>query len=61
MKSIPELEEEWSATRYPGWESGEIWIPSEEYTIDDAKKMRRQMTTSSRILKKFLKEKHGIK
>ena len=61
INSIPELEEEWSATRYPGWEGEEIWIPSEEYTIGDAKKMKRQMERSSRILKKFLKEKHGIK
>lgn len=60
-KNIPGLEEEWSATRYPGWESGEIWIPSEEYTVGDAKEMKRQMETSARILKKFLKEKHGIK
>lgn len=61
MENIPELEEEWSATRYPGWESGEIWIPSKEYTIDDAKKMKRQMDAASKILKKFLKEKHRIK
>lgn len=60
-ENIPELEEEWSATRYPGWESGEIWIPSEEYTIDDAKKVKRQMEAASKILKKFLKEKHRIK
>lgn len=26
--SVPELEEEWSATRYPGWENDRIWIPS---------------------------------
>ena len=52
-KNIPELEEEWSATRYPGWESGDIWIPSEEYTVDDAKEMKSRMETSSKALKKF--------
>jgi len=52
-KNIPELEEEGSATRYPGWESGDIWIPSEEYTVDDAKEMKSRMETSSKALKKF--------
>jgi len=60
-ENIPELEEEWSATRYPGWENAQIWIPSEEYTVADAKDMKRRMEASSRILRKFLKEKHRIK
>jgi len=60
-ENIPELEEEWSATRYPGWENAQIWVPSEEYTVADAKDMKRRMEASSRILRKFLKEKHRIK
>ena len=60
-ENIPELEEEWSATRYPGWENAQIWVPSEEYTVTDAKDMKRRMEASSRILRKFLKEKHRIK
>jgi len=60
-ENIPELEEEWSATRYPGWENAQIWVPSEEYTAADAKDMKRRMEASSRILRKFLKEKHRIK
>ncbi|HHT9114703.1 MAG TPA: HEPN domain-containing protein [Candidatus Wunengus sp. YC65] len=60
-ENIPELEEEWSATRYPGWENAQIWVPSEEYTVDDARDMKRRMEASSRILRKFLKEKHRIK
>lgn len=60
-ENIPELEEEWSATRYPGWESAQIWIPSEEYTIADAKDMKKRMDACSKILRKFLKENHGIK
>lgn len=59
--NIPELEEEWADTRYPEWESENIWIPSEEYNIDDAKEMQDRMESSSKILTKFLKEKHGIK
>lgn len=58
--SIPELEEEWSATRYPGWQDDRIWIPSESYTIDDAIEMKSRMIAVSDILKNFLKEKHGI-
>lgn len=61
MDSIPELEEEWSATRYPGWENEQIWIPSESYTLDDAKEMESRMKAASRILKKFLAEKHSIR
>lgn len=60
-ENIPELEEEWSATRYPGWESAQIWIPSEEYTIADAKDMKKRMEACLKILRKFLKENHGIK
>lgn len=58
--SIPELEEEWSATRYPGWQDDRIWIPSENYTIDDAIEMKSRMIAVSGILKNFLKEQHGI-
>lgn len=59
--NIPELEEEWSATRYPGWESDKIWIPSESYTQDDAMEMKSRMEAASKVLKNFLDEKHGIK
>ncbi len=60
-ENIPELEEEWSATRYPGWENAQIWVPSEEYTVADAKDMKRRMEASSRILRKFLKERGSCK
>lgn len=58
--NIPELEEEWSVTRYPGWDNSEIWIPSEQYTIEDATEIGEKMEIVSNILKKFLKEKHNI-
>lgn len=58
--SIPELEEEWSATRYPGWQDDRIWIPSESYTIDDANEMKSRMIAASGILRKFLEERHGV-
>lgn len=54
MESIPELEEEWSATRYPGWESDHIWIPSESYTLDDALQLEEKMNVASGILMKHL-------
>jgi len=61
MDSIPELEEEWSATRYPGWENNRIWIPSESYTLDDASGMKSKMEAASSVLREFLEKRHGIK
>lgn len=61
MDCVPELEEEWSATRYPGWQDDRIWIPSESYTVDDATEMEARMNSASDILMKFLEGKHGIK
>ena len=61
MDSIPELEEEWAATRYPGWENNRIWIPSESYTLDDAREMESRMKTASEVLRKFLEERHMLK
>lgn len=61
MDSVPELEEEWSATRYPGWENNRIWIPSENYTLDDARGMKFKMEAASSVLREFLEKRHGIK
>lgn len=58
--NIPELEEEWAATRYPGWDNEQIWIPSERYTLEDASEMEARMEASSKILKTFLEERHGL-
>lgn len=59
--SVPELEEEWSATRYPGWEDNRIWIPSESYTLGDAREMESRMKAASKALKNFLEERHELK
>lgn len=59
--NVPELEKEWADSRYPEWENEQIWIPSEEYSLADATKMKERMGAASKILKKFLKERHGIK
>jgi HEPN domain-containing protein len=61
VDSVPELEEEWSATRYPGWENNRIWIPSESYTLDDAREMESRMNIASKVLKKYLEERHKLK
>jgi HEPN domain-containing protein len=61
VNSVPELEEEWSATRYPGWENNRIWIPSESYTAEDARGMEAKMKVASRVLNKFLEESHDLK
>lgn len=61
MDCVPELEEEWSATRYPGWQDDRIWIPSESYTVNDATETEARMNSASDILMKFLEGKHGIK
>ena len=58
--NIPELEEEWAATRYPGWDNEQIWIPSERYTLEDAREMEARMEASSKILNAFLEEEHGL-
>ena len=60
METVPALEEEWSATRYPGWDDGHLWIPSQEYTLEDAKEMESKMKAAAVVLKKFLKAGHGI-
>lgn len=60
MDNVPDIEEEWSATRYPGWDSNGIWIPSEEYNFEDAGEIEKKMEIAANILKKFLKEKHDI-
>lgn len=59
--SIPELEEEWSAARYPAWEDGHIWIPSENYTLDDALQIEEKMNIASGILIKYLEDKHALR
>lgn len=58
--NIPALEEEWSAARYPEWDSGDIWVPSEQYTIDDAIKAQTGMRASTLVLENFLRENHAI-
>ena len=58
--NIPELEEELSTARYPGWENDHIWIPSEEYKYEDAVCMESRLEIAPKTLKTFLKEKHKL-
>lgn len=48
-----EIEPEVTLSRYPALDAGRLWIPSEEYTHEDAEKTQRQAETALEIAKNF--------
>ena len=56
------LERQATKSRYPLFTSTDrpIWIPSREYTEDDAEDAYRKANTILRTISQFLKEKHKI-
>jgi HEPN domain-containing protein len=54
------LEESWANSRYPDWSVEPIWIPSQQYTLDNAKMSETRMRTVFEILSTFLSENYKI-
>lgn len=59
-ESVVPLEENWAISRYPDWSKNSMWIPSQQYTFDNAKMNEMRMQTVFKILLRFLKEKYKI-
>jgi HEPN domain-containing protein len=58
--AIVPLEESWANSRYLDWSSEPIWIPSQQYTLDNAKMSETRMRTVFEILVPFLKKNYKI-
>lgn len=58
--AIVPLEESWANSRYPDWSIEPIWIPSQQYTLDNAKMSETRMRTVFEILVPFLKKNYKI-
>lgn len=50
-----EVEPEATWSRYPGIDRGELWIPYEEYTVDDARETKEKSEEVIRAAKDFIK------
>ena len=55
------LEESWANSRYPDWSIEPIWVPSEQYTLDNAIMGETKMHTVFEILVTFLMKNYQIK
>lgn len=58
--NIIQLEEEWALSRYPDWDVQPIWIPSEQYTKEDAEDRRQKMKDVFAILTNFLRKNYNL-
>jgi len=58
--AIIPLEESWANSRYPDWSVDPIWIPSQQYTLDNARMSETRMRTVFEILLPFLSENYKI-
>lgn len=54
------LEENWAISRYPDWSVKPIWIPSQQFTLDNAMMSETRMRTVFEILIPFLKKNYKI-
>lgn len=54
------LEENWAISRYPDWSVKPIWIPSQQFTLDNAIMSETRMRTVFEILIPFLKKNYKI-
>ncbi len=54
------LEENWAISRYPDWSIKPIWIPSQQFTLDNAIMSETRMRTVFEILIPFLKKNYKI-
>ncbi len=53
-KISDEVETEVTWSRYPGIDAGKLWIPSEEYSIDDANEIKEKSEKVIRIANDFI-------
>lgn len=54
------LEENWAISRYPDWSVKPIWIPSQQFTLDNAIMSETRMRTVFEILIPFLDKNYKI-
>ncbi len=54
------LEENWAISRYPDWSVKPIWIPSQQFTLDNAMMSETRMRTVFEILIPLLKKNYKI-
>lgn len=54
------LEENWAISRYPDWSIKPIWVPSQQFTLDNAMMSDMRMRTVFEILVPFLKKNYKI-
>lgn len=54
------LEENWAISRYPDWSVKPIWIPSQQFTLDNAIMSETRMRTVFEILTPFLNKNYKI-
>jgi len=59
-ESVVPLEENWAISRYPDWSKNSMWIPSQQYTFDNAMMNKKRMETVFNILLRLLKENYNI-
>ncbi|VVB92367.1 HEPN domain protein [uncultured archaeon] len=59
-EGVVPLEENWAISRYPDWSDEGIRIPSQIYTLDDAKMNETRMQMVFKILLPFLKKNYKI-
>ncbi len=58
--AVVPLEESWANSRYPDWTTEPIWVPSQQYTLDNATMGETRMKTVFEILVPFLKKNYKI-
>ncbi len=59
-EAVVPLEENWAISRYPDWGNEGIWVPSQQYTLDNAKMNEMRMQTVFKILLPLLRENYKI-
>ncbi len=59
-EAVVPLEENWAISRYPDWSNEGIWVPSQQYTLDNAKMNETRMQTVFRILVPLLRKNYEI-
>jgi HEPN domain-containing protein len=58
--AIVPLEENWAISRYPDWSVKPIWIPSQQFTLENAQMCEARMQTVFNILVPLLKKNYQI-
>jgi HEPN domain-containing protein len=52
-EAVIPLEENWALSRYPDWSVDPIWIPSQQFNLENAQMSETRMKTAFEILMKI--------